>query len=415
VIDLGGGFNSVIVLALLVLSVLRGASALRNQRKFWRETRSGRARAPTGYARKATIVAPVKGVDPDFEATLRGLLAQRYGAPYELLFAVESEGDPAVGAIRAAHAEAIAAGTCRAERALVIVAGRAVDRGQKVHNQTEALKRAAPDSELFAFVDSDGRPDEGWLASLVEPLAQGEVGAATGFRWYVPIRGGFASAMASLWNAMAVTLVGGERRAFAWGGAMAIRREVFARAGVEERWRGSISDDCALSLAVKSAGLGIAFVPKCLVPSLHDFTLASLWEFVVRQYVIVRVYMPRLHRLGVIATLLNVAGFAAGLARSAAGIAEGAPPWLTIALTALVYALSVALGAVRYASAREALPAHATALARVRGVYLFATPLAWCLNLAALVVSGARRTLMWRGIRYDLRGANDVTVEHDAT
>jgi hypothetical protein len=412
VIDLGGGFNSGLVDVLLVLSALRSASALRNQRRFWRDTRAGQAAEPTGFARKASIVAPVKGVDPDFEATLRGLLAQRYGAPYELLFAVESESDPAVAAVRAAHTAAVAAGACRAERVEVIVAGRCVDRGQKVHNQTEALKRAASDSEIFAFVDSDGRPDEGWLANLVEPLARDDVGVATGFRWYVPIRGGFASAMASLWNAMTVTLVGGDRRALAWGGAMAIRRDTFVRVGVEARWRGSVSDDGSLSTAVKDAGLLIAFVPKCLVPSLHDFTLASLWEFVVRQYLVVRVYLPRLHRLGLIATLLNVVGFAGGLALSVAGLAAGAPPWFVIGLTVLVYALSVALGAVRYASAREALPAHAAALAEVRGAYLFATPLAWALNLAALLASALRRTIVWRGIRYELRSPTDVVIGH---
>ncbi len=400
-----------VVVTLLAVSALRGASALRNQRAFWRNARAKLAASPTGYARKASVVAPVKGIDPDFQATLRGLLAQHYGAPYELLFVVEDERDPAFAAIHAAHTEAVTSGTCRASHVEVIVAGLCVDRGQKVHNQTEALKRAAADVEIFAFVDSDGRPDPDWLASLVEPLARDDVGVATGFRWYVPIRGGFASSMASLWNAMAVTLIGGERRAFAWGGAMAMRRETFARAKVDEHWRGSVSDDGAVSMAVKRAGLGIAFVPKCLVPSLHDFTLASLWEFVVRQYVVLRVYTPHLHRLALISMMLSVTGFAGGVVMSVAGIVAHSPVWIVIALTALVYVLNVALGAVRYANARAALPAHGDALAKTRGVYLFAGPLAWGLNLAALAASSVRRTLVWRGIRYELRTAHDLVIE----
>ena len=401
-----------IVVGLLAVSALRGASALRNQRAFWRNTREALGAPPTGFARKASVVAPVKGIDPDFAATLRGLFAQRYGAPYELLFVVESERDAAYEAIRAAHRQMTEAGTCAAARVEVIAAGRCVDRGQKVHNQTEALKRAATDSEIFAFVDSDGRPSADWLANLVEPLANPDVGVATGFRWYVPIRGGFPSAMASLWNAMAVTLIGGSRKAFAWGGAMAITRDAFTRAAVLDHWRGSVSDDGGISMAVKKAGLGIAFVPKCLVPSLHDFTWPSLWEFVVRQYVVLRVYTPHLHRLAVLSMALSVTGFVAGAAMSVVGIAEGKPSWWVVALTALVYALNVALGAVRYANATAVLPAHAEGLSRTREAYLFAGPLAWGLNLAALVASSVRRTLVWRGIRYELRSPNDLVVDH---
>ena len=394
------------------MSALRGASALRNQASFWRRARAGLSAPATGYAPRASVIAPVKGVDPDFEATLSGLLSQRYGAPYEVLFVVESERDPAFDAIRRARDAATRSGTCRAERVEIVVAGRCSDRGQKVHNQTEALKRARAEAEVFAFVDSDGRPGPDWLADLVEPLAREEVGVATGFRWYVPIRGGFASSMASLWNAMAVTLIGGSRRAFAWGGAMALRREAFARARVDDHWRGSVSDDGGVSTAVKAAGLEIAFVPKCLVPSLHDFTAASLWEFVVRQYVVLRVYTPHVHRLALLSMALSVTGFAGGIALTAAGVAAGRPSWPVLALTALVYALNVALGAVRYANARAVLPAHARALATTRTVYLFAGPLAWGLNLGALFASAARRTLVWRGIRYHLRSATEVVVVH---
>jgi ceramide glucosyltransferase len=401
-----------IVVALLVVSALRGVSALRNQRSFWRRTEAALRQPPTGYAPRTSVVAPVKGVDPDFEATLAGLLSQRYGAPYELLFVVESERDPAFEAIVRARDAAGRDGTGRTERVEIIVAGRAVDRGQKVHNQTEALKRASADAEVFAFVDSDGRPGTTWLADLVEPLADAKVGVATGFRWYVPIRGGFASALASLWNAMAVTLIGGSRRAFAWGGAMALRRETFTRANVLARWRGSISDDGGISMAVRDAKLEIAFVPKCLVPSLHDFTAASLWEFVVRQYVVLRVYTPHVHRLALLSMALSVTGFAGGIVLSVVGLAQRRPSWAVFGLTLLVYALNVALGAVRYARVRAVLPTHAEALEKARGVYLWGGPIAWGLNLGALFVSSVRRTLVWRGIRYELRSASELLVVH---
>jgi cellulose synthase/poly-beta-1,6-N-acetylglucosamine synthase-like glycosyltransferase len=71
-----------------------------------------------------------------------------------------------------------------------IVAGPAVDRGQKVHNLsvvTSAIDRA---SEVLVFVDSDARPAGDWLKSLVAPLQDETLGATTGYRWFVPVRGG---------------------------------------------------------------------------------------------------------------------------------------------------------------------------------------------------------------------------------
>ena len=50
--------------------------------------------------------------------------------------------------------------------------------------------------------------------------------------------------------------------AFAWGGAMACRREVFERAHVADSWQRSADDDLALTTAIKNLGLRIHFVPQ---------------------------------------------------------------------------------------------------------------------------------------------------------
>jgi ceramide glucosyltransferase len=401
---------SFVVDTLLVVSALRGASALRNQRAFWREVRGGLERAIGSYAPKATIVAPVKGVDPDFAATIGGLFRQRYDNAYELLFVAEAEDDPAVATVRAALAAARDAGELRASRTEVLIAGPARDRGQKVHNQLVALAAAASDSEVFAFVDSDGRPAPTWLASLVAPLADETVGATTGFRWYVPLRGGSASSLVSLWNAMSVALVGKKRQAFAWGGSMALRRRTFVEVDIAKQWRGSVSDDLGVTLAVKAAGRSIAFVPRCLVPSFHDFGLASGWEFVLRQFVILRRYVPRVHALGLVATALSVAGFLGGLGAVAVSLVRGEVPALTLALLALVYGLTVLLGLERWRGIRAVLPQHEGALRSTRAMLLFGTPLGWLLNFAALSVAAFRRRILWRGIGYDLVAPDRVVV-----
>jgi hypothetical protein len=39
---------------------------------------------------------------------------------------------------------------------------------------------------IIAFLDADSVPAADWLASLLAPLADPDVGAATGIRWFVP-------------------------------------------------------------------------------------------------------------------------------------------------------------------------------------------------------------------------------------
>src|SRR6185295_11920203 len=100
--------------------------------------------------------------------------------------------------------------------------------------------------DVFVFADSDGRPSRRWLSRLVTPLADPGVGAASTFRWLIPVRGGFWSALVSAWNASIVTFLGEHSNNFCWGGGTAIRRQRFQEAGVAQAWQGSLSDDYSL-------------------------------------------------------------------------------------------------------------------------------------------------------------------------
>ena len=40
----------------------------------------------------------------------------------------------------------------------------------------------------------DRRPGPDWLAFLTQPLTRPEFPVSTGYRWYVPVKGGWASA-----------------------------------------------------------------------------------------------------------------------------------------------------------------------------------------------------------------------------
>lgn len=402
-----------ILLALAVLYGLFVAGITTvNWVRFRRCIRRGLTEPVGNYTPPTALIVPCKGVDDELTAAAKTLLVQDY-PDYEVLFVVESADDPAAAVIRSAIDSApVCAGRRRVE---LVTAGRSTDCGQKIHNLRAGLERASPDAEVFAFIDSDCRPHPLWLRRLVAPLADADVGAATGYRWYAPIRGGTASALLSFWNANIAMMLAVPRRAFVWGGSMAIRRETFDRIKVLERWQGSLSDDYAVRSAVRRAGLGVGFAPQCLVLSPADMTWGQFWEFLCRQLIITRVYAASFWRYGMIATV----GFLAGLAALPAALLLPTPPSPelrigVIGAAALIWALSLLHGFQRLGVMKAAFPDQAAARRASAAVYVLGTPLWAAMNFIALLKARWKRTIVWRGIRYILHGSRSLTIERPA-
>src|SRR6476659_6278387 len=163
---------------------------------------------------RVAVILPIKGVDDDTPENIQALLNQDYPG-YRLIFSVESEEDPVVGML-----EKIAREDSRIE---IVIAGQATSRGQKVHNQLAAVSRTTEQDEVLAFLDADAKPNALWLQHLAAPVTREEdVGASTGYRYYVPVTGHTANKIVSVLNAQVAALLGPYRRTFAWGGSMAI-------------------------------------------------------------------------------------------------------------------------------------------------------------------------------------------------
>jgi GT2 family glycosyltransferase len=133
--------------------------------------------------------------------------------------------------------------------------------------------------------------------------------------------------MRGVWDAVMVGTLGPGDNRFAWGGAMAIRKETFFEAQVAEYWKNPLSDDYALSAAVHTAGGTIAYAPGALVPCLEHITAARFFRWMRRQLTFTRVYNPRQWWPGLVAHILYCGGMTAsatwiwlmGLAASAFG------------------------------------------------------------------------------------------------
>ncbi|HEX6285020.1 MAG TPA: glycosyltransferase family 2 protein, partial [Pyrinomonadaceae bacterium] len=291
-------------------------------------------------------------------------------------------------------------------------AGPATNTGQKVHNLIVASEQIDPRSEVLVFVDTDARPDTDWLRKLVAPLADESVGASTGYRWFIPERGGLASRLRGVWNASVASALGAEKtKNFCWGGSTAIRRSTFAELRVVDHWRGTVSDDFTITRVLKEAKRPIHFTPLCLVPSVGDCDWRELFEFTTRQIKITRVYAPHLWLPLLLGSALFTIAFFGGIILLAVRVALGQSFWLLLSFLLAIFALGAAKGFIRWRAVSSAIGArYQAALRRDLLAHLFLWPFASLVYLYNAVVAAFSRRITWRGITYNLPSPNEAVI-----
>src|SRR5918911_244579 len=306
------------------------------------------------YMPRASVFVPCRGVDQGLRENLAALFTQHYPA-YELVFVSDRAEDPALAVAR----------------------------------------------EL----------SRGFAGEGVAPLEDDSIGAATGYRWFLPVRGGLASQLRSVWNASIASALGqDERRNFCWGGSTALRRETFEWLNMLERWRGAASDDYALTRALQEAGLPVRFVPACLTASLEDCTPRGLFEFTTRQLKVTRVYAPHLWRFVLASNLLFVAVFFGGLALGLARAALGLPFAWPLALVSVVFLLGVWKSLFRLRAAALALEDYHAELRAGLWAHMLLWPLTAALFLYNALAAARSRRIVWRGIVYELKSPDETVI-----
>jgi ceramide glucosyltransferase len=361
----------------------------------WLRMAQRRAASHSGfYAPRVAVFCPVKGAEPGLEQNISSLISFDY-SDYEIFFTMASADDPARKIIERVTAAS-------KHKAHIVIAGRPSNSGEKVNNLHAAILKATEGFDVYVFADSDGRPGRSWLARLVAPLADSNLGAVTAFRWLFPQTGGFWSALASAWNAPIATYLGEHHRNFCWGGGTAIRRERFEQSNVFEFWNGSVSDDFSLTHALRQSGLPILFAPECMVPTMFDCNLAGLVEFTNRQIVITRVYESRLWLLGGFAHAAYCGAILMGVVLSAGNLVTGGTALHILFLTLLPPVLSMGRGVLRLAAIMEILPDWKSKLLADGWIWTFLAAIAPILALWNTGVALFSRQIRWRGIRYEL-------------
>jgi Glycosyl transferase family 21 len=338
---------------------------------------ASRAREPA-----VAVVVAVKGRSIHFDPFAESLFDQDY-PNYRVIFAVESEDDPAVAAIAEWQQRL-------GDRVTLVVAGLAVDEGQKTTN----------------LRDADIVLDRGWIRYLIAPLVSGKADIASGFTWVVV---GDRRPSTFLLASMSSGLSTFPRLPFLnaiWGGSTAMLRRTFEALDVARAWRGTLSDDLHLTAIAQRARCRIA-APREVLPRTIGRTagFAAVADQARRWYMLVRVYVPATY----VQMLAGTTFIAAGWLAAFAGAAMAEPVALAVLAAAFVCALLRDFGRgilVMRLWGRAGLAENL--------VFLLVNPLitpfaAICNAVFAWSALRARRTT-WAGITYELRAPHKVRV-----
>ncbi|MGI8732966.1 MAG: glycosyltransferase [Pyrinomonadaceae bacterium] len=384
-----------------------GILSLRSGFRFSAYVRSQLAQPLADFTPFASVIAPCRGLEQNLAENLAALFKQSYPA-YEVVFVTDNEKDPALRIIRGLIE---AQETFQRIPTRVVIAGKSGDCGQKVHNLRAAVGAIDSRSEALVFVDSDARPQAIWLRSLVAPLGDAQLGAATGYRWFSPFNGGLSSHLRSVWNGSIASALGEKRESnFCWGGSTAIRRETFERLQIRERWRGSVSDDFTMTRVLGEANLPIHFVPACLVVSSGDCGFGELLEFTNRQLKITRVYASHLWRPVLLGSLLFCLVFFGGIALVITLAIQGRSFAIPLALIAVIFLLGAGKALVRFRAVAAALASDASYRRKDLLAHLLLWPFSSALYLYNALAAAFSRRIQWRGITYELKSPTEAVI-----
>jgi hypothetical protein len=339
------------------------------------------------------LIVPCKGAEVRQEENLRAFFEQQ-GVSFLLRFVVEDAGDSAARLIVRLQQEYASV------RSELVIAGRSVQCGQKVHNLLAATEELPDGIVALAFADADNCPHPHWLAALLTRLDDPQIGARTGYRWFIPQRLTWPNLLLYSLNSSVGSLFCRRGLNTVWGGAWAIRRDVFERTGIREAWFGTLNDDLVATRVLHGTPLRIEFEPLCMTASPIDMSPAEMWNFLRRQFIQVRRYVPAYWWMALAASSLFQAVLWTSAGLALARFAQGQPAWLPAAVFCALYGLAVFRGWLGQSAFREQFADHESLLAWHRRFDILLGPLLGICSWVAIVSSGFGSSMTWRGIRY---------------
>jgi cellulose synthase/poly-beta-1,6-N-acetylglucosamine synthase-like glycosyltransferase len=394
-------YSVIISIAMQLVFMLQVVNNFRYAMQKYKRTRAG-------YRPRCILIVPCKGLDETFDENIESFFRQDY-ENYHLWFVVEDRSDIAYErllALKARHNRISQAATVK-----IWVAGKSEACSQKLHNLVFAYHQIPDDAEALVFADSDACAGPNWLSHLVYPLRQEKVGAASGYRCFIPRRNNTATVTLAAINAKICELLGNTRFNLAWGGSMAIMVTRFRELGLDTTWQQVLSDDLSLSGAVRKQGLKMVFVPACMIASYETTTWPRLFEFVRRQFVITRIYAPGTWSFAVFSAVFSVVGLWGGLALAVWARQTGYPyANLCLALPLVFAGCQFGRAVLRQVLIANLLPKDWPNMKIVRYADIFFFWVFMLILLGIILSSAVGRTLTWRNIKYKLNSPTDIEI-----
>ena len=393
-----------------ILLALIAGQALMVCRYVWAQHRREHRGKQLEFCPKATVILCLRGCDPSLDDCVSALLKQDY-PDFEVQIVVDSQNDPAWNAV---HAIVQRGGAANVH--IQPLTDRRTTCSRKIAGLLQVIGGLDPSREMVALLDCDTIPHPTWLRELAAPLADPQVGAASGNRWYMPAVATWGSLARTLWNAAAVVQM--YWYGIAWGGSLAVRTEVFRRTDVLDRWANAFGEDSSLCRSLFRQGLKVCFVPSLTMVNRESCSVHGFFHFVQRQLLTVRLHNPWWWAVvahGILTTLAMTAGLVALVAALAAGPGKAAI-WAGGAMAAYLAGCLMLLAALeitarRIVRARGESTAWLTPLGVIKVV--LAILLTQAVYAAALVSAIFARTHRWRNVVYRFGGAQPVEVIED--
>jgi len=268
----------------MVLVLLAFAGLVRvGSRALAARPRDGDSDPPWGWPR-LTLIVPVAGSPPGLAERLEALLQQDY-PNYQVIFATRDRQDPAT--------RLIASLIWGKDRGRLVVAGPARHCGQKNYNLLAGVRLAGENPEILAFCDSNQKAPADFLRRLAAPVARGEASVTSGYHHAIPgddrlATWGRAVSVLTLYLTKAVPWLNQP-----WGGATAIRRDLFYSLNVDKLWAETVVDDVSLAARLIQARVPVGLSHGAdLATPVSGETLASWQSWLFRQWIYLKYYLP---------------------------------------------------------------------------------------------------------------------------
>lgn len=351
----------------------------------WARERLAQMPRPGREAPPVTVLKPVRGLEKNLKRNLRSACLQDYPC-YQVIYSVQEADDPALPVLKEIQAE------FGAERVTVVVSDVQAGANGKINNLLGALSEARHDVLVMSDSDTLFGPD--YIATMVAPLSDPQVGCVfTPFRvveaqtWFEKME--LLSMNADFIPDVVFADVTGAASA-CLGPSIAMRRSALEAIGGMQSLADFLVEDYELGRRFWTSGMKVGLVPY-LIDVVVDLTRWQQWW----GHQVYWDQNTRFARPG--------AFFATLLVRS---IPFAMLYWLARGADLVGFSLLLGAVAIRLVTAAISLKRGFQDEEGLRSLAWL--PLRDVVALLSWIQAFAKRTVVWRGVTYQLVGGGRI-------